>query len=72
MYCLFCGTSLPEKAPFCSKCGQLTCSFTGKREVAYGAKGAYFYGSFTNGTACSNSVFGDPASQVAKTSYYQE
>jgi hypothetical protein len=48
-----------------------TCSFTDRREVAYGAKGKYFYGSFTNGTACANSVFGDPASGVAKTCYYQ-
>src|SRR5882724_10253537 len=24
MYCLFCGTSLPEEAPFCLKCGTLT------------------------------------------------
>jgi hypothetical protein len=48
-----------------------TCSFTGRREVAYGANGEYFYGSFTNGTVCTNSVFGDPASDVVKTCYYQ-
>ncbi len=48
-----------------------SCSFTGKHEVAYGANGMYFYESFTNGTACSNTVFGDPASGAAKTCYYQ-
>jgi hypothetical protein len=48
------------------------CSFSGKREVAYGASGEYFYGSFTNGTACTNSVFGDPASGAVKTCYYQK
>lgn len=48
-----------------------TCSFTGTREVAYGADGKYFYGSFTNGTACTNTIFGDPASGTAKTCYYQ-
>ncbi|HTK09632.1 MAG TPA: hypothetical protein VL485_20850 [Ktedonobacteraceae bacterium] len=48
-----------------------TCSFTGKHEVAYGANGKYFYGSFTSGTACTDSIFGNPASGVAKTCYYQ-
>jgi hypothetical protein len=48
-----------------------TCSFTGKREVAYGANGEYFYGSFTNGTACTDSIFGNPTSGVGKTCYYQ-
>jgi hypothetical protein len=48
-----------------------TCSFGGTHEVAYGANGQYFYGSFTNGTACGNSVFGDPAFGTAKTCYVQ-
>ena len=48
-----------------------TCSFTGRHEVAYGANGEYFYGSFTNGTVCNNSVFGDPAYKVVKACYYQ-
>ncbi len=48
-----------------------TCSFTGRREVAYGGDGKYFYGSFTNGTPCNNSVFGDPNSGTVKTCYYQ-
>jgi hypothetical protein len=48
-----------------------TCSFIGRREVAYGANGQYFYGSFTNGTSCTNSIFGDPDSGVVKACYYQ-
>jgi hypothetical protein len=48
-----------------------TCSFTGTHEVAYGANGQYFYGSFSGGTPCANGVFGDPASGTAKYCYYQ-
>lgn len=48
-----------------------TCSFSGTREVAYGANGQYIYGTFTNQTACNNTVFGDPAPNVVKSCYYQ-
>ena len=48
-----------------------TCSFTGTHEVAYGANGQYFYGTFNGGTGCGNSVFGDPDSGVVKTCYVQ-
>ncbi len=48
-----------------------TCAFSGTREVAYGADGQYFYGSFTNGTPCNNSVFRDPSVGVVKACYYQ-
>jgi hypothetical protein len=48
-----------------------TCSFTGTHEVAFGANGQFFYRSLTNGTACTNSVFGDPAYGVVKSCYYQ-
>ncbi|WP_328679061.1 chitinase [Streptomyces sp. NBC_00343] len=47
------------------------CSFSGTHEVAYGANGQYFYGSFNGGTPCTNGVFGDPASGTAKYCYYQ-
>jgi hypothetical protein len=64
----------PTSAATWHKCAveSSTCSFTGKREVAYGANGVYFYGSFTNGVACTNSVFGDPASNAVKTCYNQQ
>ncbi len=48
-----------------------SCSFSGTHEVAYGANGQYFYGSFTGGTACNNSVFGDPDNGVVKSCYVQ-
>jgi len=48
-----------------------TCTFTGTHEVAYGAAGLYYYGTFTGGTPCGNTVFGDPASGTAKTCYVQ-
>ena len=49
-----------------------TCSFIGKHEVAYGAHGQYFYGSFTNKTPCNNSFLGgDPDLGSLKTCYYQ-
>jgi hypothetical protein len=47
------------------------CSFVGTHEVAYGANGKYSYGSFTNGTPCNNSIFGDPNQNVVKSCYYQ-
>ena len=42
------------------------CAFTGTEEVRYGANGSYFYKTLTDGTACTNSVFGDPISGTAK------
>ncbi|MFI6459575.1 glycoside hydrolase family 16 protein [Streptomyces sp. NPDC050538] len=48
-----------------------TCSFSGTHEVAYGANGQYFYGSFNGGTPCTNTVFGDPVPGTAKNCYYQ-
>ena len=48
-----------------------SCAFTGTHEVAFGANGQFFYGSFTNGTACTTGVFGDPIYGTVKTCYYQ-
>jgi parallel beta-helix repeat protein len=42
------------------------CAFSGTTDVRYGANGAYFYRSLFGGTACTNSVFGDPAPGVVK------
>jgi hypothetical protein len=47
-----------------------TCSFSGTREVRYGAKGMYTTLTFTAKTACSNSVFGDAAPGYMKTCSY--
>jgi hypothetical protein len=35
--------------------------------VRYGANGSFVVKTFTNGTACTNKVFGDPAPGVAKS-----
>jgi hypothetical protein len=59
--------SLPpaEDWTFCAPEGGF-CAFTGQREVRYGANGAFFFRTVTGGTACTNSVFGDPAPDTAK------
>jgi Pectinacetylesterase len=46
-----------------------TCAFTGPATVAYGAYGLYAYKELTNGTPCTNAVFGDPVSGVFKSCY---
>jgi type IV pilus assembly protein PilY1 len=46
------------------------CSFTGTRQVRYGAQGEYAIAEFTDGTSCSNAVFGDPISGVYKSCHY--
>ena len=43
------------------------CAFTGTQEVRYGANGFYFYRTLSGGTACINSVFGDPLIWTAKS-----
>ncbi|WP_405974008.1 hypothetical protein OG496_37295 [Streptomyces sp. NBC_00988] len=48
-----------------------TCTFTGTHEVAFGANGQYSYGSYTGGTPCTNTVFGDPISGTSKSCYVQ-
>ena len=48
-----------------------TCSFSGTHEVAFGADGQYFYGSFSGSTTCGDSVFGDPDYGVVKACYEQ-
>ena len=44
---------------FCAPEGGV-CAFTGTTEVRYGANGAFVYKILTDGTACTNAVFGDP------------
>ena len=43
------------------------CTFTGTKEVRYGANGTYTaLRSFTDGVSCSNALFGDPSPGVTK------
>ena len=46
-----------------------TCSFSGSRNVAYGANGAFNSRVIGGGTACTNGVFGDPLNGTAKACY---
>lgn len=47
-----------------------TCTFTGTREVRYGAGSSWFTKTFTTSVACTNAVFGDPIQGTAKTCQY--
>jgi hypothetical protein len=47
-----------------------TCSFSGTREVRYGAGTRFASRMFTGSASCSNSVFGDPAPNVVKACTY--
>jgi alpha-L-rhamnosidase len=46
-----------------------TCSFTGTESVGYGADGIFTYQTTDGGTACSNTVFGDPDYGITKSCY---
>lgn len=50
---------------FCANEGA-NCVFTGARTVRYGANATYVTRVLTNGTPCTNAVFGDPIQNVAK------
>ncbi|MBT9507119.1 MAG: pilus assembly protein PilY [Rhodoferax sp.] len=64
--------SLPGGATNCAAEGA-QCSFTGVREVWYGANSGgtkkWYVAPASNGVSCSNSVFGDPWSGTAKNCY---
>jgi len=51
---------------FCTTEGGF-CAFTGTMPVRYGANGLFVVKTLTDGTACTNEVFGDPAPDVAKS-----
>jgi hypothetical protein len=53
------GSSDPNDWMVCAAEGGF-CTFTGTMEVRYGANGSYFFKTLSNGTACTNAVFGDP------------
>jgi Bacterial alpha-L-rhamnosidase 6 hairpin glycosidase domain/Bacterial alpha-L-rhamnosidase C-terminal domain len=46
-----------------------TCSFTGNRNIAYGANGAFSHRILSGSTPCTNGVFGDPLNGTAKACY---
>ena len=62
--------SLPSGYTKCADEGGF-CSFSGTKEVYYGANSCYYSKSLSNGTACTNDVFGDPVYGVTKACYIQ-
>jgi probable HAF family extracellular repeat protein len=58
-------TPPPSDWTFCATEGAL-CAFTGTMEVRYGANGSFVVKTLTDGTACTNEVFGDPAPDTPK------
>lgn len=47
-----------------------TCTFTGTRNVRYGAKNKWVTKTFTTSTACTDAVFGDPIPRLKKSCQY--
>ena len=67
------GTTVQQLPGTWTQCAaeSATCSFSGTMAIAYGANGFFTYATATDGTACSNAVFGDPAAGVAKICYVE-
>lgn len=65
-------TALPSNFVYCAD-ENGTCSFTGVKQVAYGADSGsthnWYYMSVSNGIGCNNTVWGDPYSGVVKKCY---
>ena len=57
--CAIRSTPPPSEWTVCATEGGV-CAFTGTMEVRYGVNGAFVYRTLTDGTACTNEVFGDP------------
>ena len=64
---------LPNSGEWTSCASEMQqCNFSGTKQVRYGADGTYYYGTFTGGVLCANSVFGDPVSGVVKHCDYAD
>lgn len=64
-------TSRPGSAIECAN-ENGTCTFTGTREVWYGANSSWYVAPAAGSVACANAVFGDPIGGVAKKCYYSD
>ena len=67
-------STLPSDVTICINGETGTCSFSGVKEVWYGAGSKWYVAAANNGVNCSsgcNSVFGDPISGTAKKVYYR-
>ncbi len=63
--------SLPSGSVSCAA-ENGTCSFTGVKEVWYGAGSSWAVAPASNGTLCAYTVFGDPLPGVPKNCYYRD
>ena len=60
----------PKGYAFCAAAENGTCSFSGTRNVAYGANGKFVFQTATNGIACNKDAFGsDPIVGTEKACY---
>ncbi len=59
---------VPDAYSYCAR-ENGTCSFSGTKNVAYGANGKFSYRTATDGVSCDNGIFGDPIRGVVKTCY---
>jgi hypothetical protein len=60
----------PEGYAFCAAAENGTCSFSGTKNIAYGANGKFVFQTATNGIACNKGAFsGDPIFGVVKACY---
>jgi parallel beta-helix repeat protein len=67
--CAYSNSEVPvasESWTFCAGEGEV-CTFSGTRQVEYGADGHRFWRTATNSIACTNEVFGDPIVGTYKT-----
>jgi hypothetical protein len=63
-------TGAPLGYTFCSN-QNAHCTFTGTKQVAFGANGKFTYKSFSNGVDCNTTNFTDPIPGVTKACYTQ-
>jgi hypothetical protein len=65
-------TTLPPSTVSWTRCAveNGVCSFTGTRQVRYGANGVYAFRTATGSIGCDNATFGDPLSGVVKACDY--
>ncbi|MFD4604532.1 alpha-L-rhamnosidase [Streptomyces sp. NPDC058464] len=68
-----CYTAVGGPAGYATNCSDETgtCAFSGQQTVAYGARGAFVYRTFTGGVGCTTAAFGgtDPLPGVRKGCY---
>ena len=65
--CMVSTATIVLAEPVIFQVGTQQTAVTGTTAVRYGANGLFVVKTLTDGTACTNEVFGDPAPDVAKS-----